>query len=733
MTCVVWGEKAHVFYVNGVLNGFFFLEYEKTGRGGSFSLRARVVATGVDVATRSTRVVVARRAMRRRRARSSDAAWTIARAGVVVATVALTMAMRCEAAGAPVAPRATSREVSSAIRAALDAPCDAYARTFEGESVGALRAGLVEARRVACESAGLASRDACERRDALAASVGTMTREAALDEFRLAMHEACQSGAAAMSDPEKRDASEATRFVREAVSRAASEEVTAGRKRPVKSVHSSPSAVVDDVVDVDVAKGERGMWGWDRETPTKLSPSEAFGEGASVDAIKHQESVALRDIYRRTNGARWRRRDGWMSDASYCRWYGVTCQEEDHGVTFIDLRDNEMEGDMPQAIDELKMLQGLDLSYNRLEGRLSAMIGELKSLRYLLVRSNALYSDIPAGLFRKRSALTKLDLSDNALTGKIPAHEFTHLTNLRMFNVSSNMLTGEIPAVRVLPALEVFSASTNRLRGVVPTFDYTANIRFFDVSKNVLHGPVPQLSQRVPWILFDVSGNELSGELPTTALPAGLRVFSVGDNNLNGTIPRNFGRLKSVEHLDFSSNSFVGEIPSDIFRKLPLKHFNASRNALEGELPRNLYQGERERAAMRLEDFDVSHNRLTGEIPSQLVTLDNLRVFDVSHNNLRGALPERWSVARLERLDAKANALEGAIPTALARARRLRHLDLSLNKLTSHAHLGVLTIPTLEHLDVSGNALDWSADDGAARRPRRVDHARAIRPPSDEL
>ena len=60
-----------------------------------------------------------------------------------------------------------------------------------------------------------------------------------------------------------------------------------------------------------------------------------------------------------------------------------------------------MEGDMPQAIDELKMLQGVDLSYNRLEGRLSAMIGELKSLRYLLVRSNALYSDIPAGLFRK--------------------------------------------------------------------------------------------------------------------------------------------------------------------------------------------------------------------------------------------------------------------------------------------------------------------------------------------
>ena len=86
------------------------------------------------------------------------------------------------------------------------------------------------------------------------------------------------------------------------------------------------------------------MWGWDRESDKVESGGGVRRRGA--DIIKHQESVALRDIYRRTNGAKWRRQDGWMSDASYCRWHGVTCQEEDHGVTFIDLRDNEMEGDI---------------------------------------------------------------------------------------------------------------------------------------------------------------------------------------------------------------------------------------------------------------------------------------------------------------------------------------------------------------------------------------------------
>ena len=108
---------------------------------------------------------------------------------------------------------------------------------------------------------------------------------------------------------------------------------------------------------------------------------------------------------------------------------------------------------MPQAIDELKLLQGLDLSYNRLEGRLSAMLGELKALRYLLVRSNALYSDIPAGLFRKGSPLTQLDLSDNSLSGAIPGREFVYLTSLRMFNVSNNALTGYDSEHRLAPSV----------------------------------------------------------------------------------------------------------------------------------------------------------------------------------------------------------------------------------------------------------------------------------------
>ena len=625
--------------------------------------------------------------------------------------------------------------VSSAVLAVLRAPCDAYAKSFDDETAASLRAGARRALEAQCARAGgdETRSDACGTLATVADGARAMTRGEAMGYFKQAMHESCQSGAAAMSDPEKRDASEATRYVREAVTRAAEEEAVAGRTASAGRWEddggegTSPATSVTEEGG-DGRTGDRGMWGWDRDAPTQTSAEDAFGAASSVDSIKHRERQALGDMYRRTNGAKWRRRDGWMSSKSYCEWYGVTCLEKDFGVAFVDLRDNGMEGDMPQAIDELKLLQGLDLSYNRLEGRLSAMLGELKTLRYLLVRSNALYSDIPAGLFRKGSPLTQLDLSDNSLSGAIPGREFVYLTSLRMFNVSNNALTGTIPNIASLPALEIFSASTNALRGAVPHFDDAAKIRFFDVSKNALHGLIPSLSSVPSWVLFDVSHNSLTGELPRTALPRTLRVFSCANNNLNGTVPQTFAQLPKVEHLDFSANQFTGALPASVLQKKTLRYFNVSRNAFEGELPRSVYQGELERQSMRLEEFDVSHNKLTGALPQSIVELDRLRVIDVAHNALSGDLPSRWAVDRLERLDVKANAFTGAIPTILARATRLRHLDLSQNALRSRANLAVLTIPTLEHLDVSGNSLDWN--EAAAAPAPKIDRARAIEPPS---
>lgn len=712
----------------------------------------------MDPFARRRRQCATTRAMRRRqrggrtRARAAFVVF-VAFAGALAGVTGDGAADSRATLGAGRAREAPSGEVKEAARAGealrwvMESPCDVYSKSFAVESGEVLRRVTVGASERACarERARESGKDsqACAAYKDVVAKIRTMSRDDVITTLRLVLHEACQSAAMELSDPEKRSAAEAEEFVKDAVRRSAEEEATAGKSSA--NPWGSNEEILARQREEKLAKDEerttgRGIWGWSRDVAQFREFSDAFGDTLSRDSIQVQERNALMDIYRRTNGANWRRRDRWMSAKSYCTWYGVTCQDADAGVTFVDLRDNNLRGDMPQAIDELRMLQGIDMSHNRLEGRLNPMIGELKALRYLLVRSNELYSNIPAGVFRKDSALVHVDLSDNMLSGAIPQKEFMNLHNLRMFNVSVNSLSGGLPDVSKLPMLEVFSASTNSLRGELPHFERDSNMRFFDVSKNLMHGTIPPLHVQMPWVLFDVSGNSLSGELLPVEFPRTLRVFSVGNNNLNGSIPLTFGKLPYVEHLDFSSNKFTGMLPSTVMRKPSLRYFNASQNALEGELPQSFYQGEKERSAMKLAELDVSHNRLTGELPRALVELENIRVINVAHNKLAGELPsEHWSTRNLIRLDVKANAFTGRVPPSLATARKLEYLDLSQNRFTSRIDLSVLTIPTLTHLDVAGNDFDWTnvakagASSPAASRARQ-DPSRAIKPPrADEL
>ncbi|CEF98443.1 Leucine-rich repeat [Ostreococcus tauri] len=672
------------------------------------------------------------------RARARRCARTVVRVLFFLAVVhARVRGVRASARGASAPAVDIARPLSRGVKAALERPCDAYAKGFEEETAASARGGAAVALERACAAQGGAAAtasDACEAYRVVSDGSRGMKREDALRYLRQALHEACQTSAAAMSNPETRGKKEATAFVRDAVSRAAEEEAIAGRASSANWLGwSGVSDVPGGAGGASTDAKARGLWGWERDVPIRVRPEDAFGGSASLDAIRHQEQQALLDIYRRTNGARWCKRDGWdSSDRSYCEWYGVTCQEKDLGVTFINLRDNGLEGDMPQAIDELKMLQGLDLSYNRLEGRLSAMLGELKDLRYLLVRANSLYSDIPPGLFRKGSALTHVDLSGNALSGTLPEKEFGNLASLRMFNASSNALTGTVPNVATLTALEVFSASRNRFRGNVPQFEESSKIKFFDMSENSLSGPVPELLSQLPLVLFDVSHNSLRGKLPEAPFPGTLRVYDVGNNELNGTIPQTFAHLAHLEHLDLAANKFGGKPPFDVLRRRTLKYFNTSWNDFEGELPRNIYQGENERSAMRLETFDVSHNRLSGSLPEGLVELENLRIVDVAHNLLSGDLPKSWTVKHLERLSVKANVFTGSLPSVLAAARRLRYLDLSDNRLSGRVDWAVISLRTLEHMDVSGNRLNWfegettsSGKSKTSHRNRAVDSASA--------
>ncbi|CAF2058395.1 unnamed protein product [Brassica napus] len=91
----------------------------------------------------------------------------------------------------------------------------------------------------------------------------------------------------------------------------------------------------------------------------------------------------------------------------------------------------------------LNQMFGLDLSSNELNGEIPEELGDLKRVRSLNLSRNSLSGSIP-GRFSNLKSIESLDVSFNKLHGPIPS-QLTMLQSLVVFNVSYNNLSGVIP------------------------------------------------------------------------------------------------------------------------------------------------------------------------------------------------------------------------------------------------------------------------------------------------
>ncbi|XP_013599804.1 PREDICTED: probable LRR receptor-like serine/threonine-protein kinase At4g36180 isoform X2 [Brassica oleracea var. oleracea] len=126
----------------------------------------------------------------------------------------------------------------------------------------------------------------------------------------------------------------------------------------------------------------------------------------------------------------------------------------------LDLLDNEVEVDYESIAefvanflsksryetyqgDILRYMYGLDLSSNQLSGEIPVEVWDLKIIRSLNFSSNRLIGSIPDSI-SKLENLESLDLSNNKLHGNIPP-QLADLNSLGVFNISFNNFSGEIP------------------------------------------------------------------------------------------------------------------------------------------------------------------------------------------------------------------------------------------------------------------------------------------------
>ncbi|KAL7591899.1 hypothetical protein Lser_V15G34949 [Lactuca serriola] len=296
---------------------------------------------------------------------------------------------------------------------------------------------------------------------------------------------------------------------------------------------------------------------------------------------------------------------------------------------------------------------------NNLTGEIPPMICEMKSLQMLDLFSNNLSGTLPLCLGSLSNSLSFLDLSRNNFHGKI-MNSFMHGCMLESFDLSENTFTGQLPrSLTNCTNLKVLSLGANSFDDVFPFWMGTlAELQVLDLRSNKLYGPIngsTAVSTHFSKLrIIDLSNNGFSGQLDQKYFQAWNAMKSVGKSSVMQANDKSSGFTwdytirvihKAVntqyEHIltidmaiDLSCNHFEGEIPLSLQDLQGLQSLNLSNNHFTGRVLPSL------ESLKNVEALDLSQNKLSGEIPQQLVQLNFLSIFNVSFNNLEGRIPQ---------------------------------------------------------------------------------------------
>ncbi|KAK5010330.1 hypothetical protein LTR28_010557 [Elasticomyces elasticus] len=328
-------------------------------------------------------------------------------------------------------------------------------------------------------------------------------------------------------------------------------------------------------------------------------------------------------------------------------------------------------GTLPSSIAQLTNLEGLDLQANRLLN-LPACLRALIHLRVLKVSGNQLTS-LPFDSL-KDLPLVELDASKNALLGALLPTELQELTYLRSLDVANNSLTSLTFAEHFsFPALQTLNVSGNRLT-ILPDVKSWAELVTLAAEDNKIFALPPGFTKLTKLRNADFTRNEL------------VKL----DDEIAG--------MQSLERLLVAANPL---------RDRKLLGMNAAdiKQALRARLePTQWGDGE---SSKQLSN-DVEDAVLCEEDKSPKWTLKAGRVLDLSALNMT-SLPEREFELfvgdnDIRQLQLSHNRLE-CLPSCLGIAANLRTLDLSNNTFGVSYLSGVLSLSSLQELNLSGNGI----------------------------
>ena len=389
------------------------------------------------------------------------------------------------------------------------------------------------------------------------------------------------------------------------------------------------------------------------------------------------------------------------------------------GLDTLDLHGNHLQL-LPLGLRRLQYLTTLNLSKNRLGNESLDTITQIDSLRELRLADNALSGMLTPRLSNLKK-LETLDITNNAITSLPPTSD--EISNLRFLNVAGNRLSSLPFELLVSLPLVGIDAARNRLSGALfPTcVSGLLELKSLDVAHNALTSVVEGGVIELPSLQsLNVTENKLA-QMPEMWGWTELLTLMIAGNRLP-SIPESLTSLQKLKTIDISRND-VKILDERLGLMDTLVMLNVASNPL------------RERRFLTMDTDAIKRELRSRLLPknSSESRGDDIMSQQVLHPAAPTATvaPKAWLVKPGGIVDRSSADLEVIRPSDLDLVQEnhiktlilhhnsftqlpqalelignsLRMLDVSRNKLTGGSYISKLTLPNLNSLNLSNNAI----------------------------
>ncbi|KAL3642803.1 hypothetical protein CASFOL_013618 [Castilleja foliolosa] len=184
-----------------------------------------------------------------------------------------------------------------------------------------------------------------------------------------------------------------------------------------------------------------------------------------------------------------------------------------------------------------------------------------------------------------------------------------------------------------------------------------------------------------------------------------LEILNLTSNYFQGEISSNISSLVNLHTLVLENNNFTGNFPVGIGSLSNLAVFNLKNNYIYGSLPKFLEN------LVNLRILVLSNNKFSGQVPD-FSGLTNLQVLDLENNFLGPQFPITGE--KIERLMLKNNKFFFGLPEKVESYYRLRVLDISSNRLIGPFPVSILSLPSINYIDISVNKFTGTLSENLA-------------------